>query len=425
MKRLLYRNSAIIVSNVLVFAAFSVTAIAADSTAVHLSGRILLQVESHGEAWYVNPINGQRHFLGRPQDAFNLMRTQGIGITNTDLARIPEAGSTSTLPTDLNRLKGHFLLQVQSHGEAWYVSPTTGKRYSLGRPQDAFNIMRGQGLGISNNDLARIPLPSSTLQPTTTTPRVDKIKIMAPANGTVVAPGQHLTVSVQVAPGSAYTAVQVIGENIGITTPLVRPPYEFTLTVPNNIIGPKKITALGITGPGMGDFSQSVAVDVETSVSIVALEIDPPRLSFRFPGDQLNLLVMGKFSDGTGADVTASSHATYKSNNTGVATVDGRGVVTAVGVGTAGINVRYGTQSVSVPVAVPQTVNGDLNGDGVVDQDDVNIILDYLNSPANGPADARDRNHDGVIDILDAQQLATLCSTLCTVPAALRGNVIN
>jgi len=34
-----------------------------------LSGRILLQVEDEGQAWYVEPETGERAFLGRPQDA--------------------------------------------------------------------------------------------------------------------------------------------------------------------------------------------------------------------------------------------------------------------------------------------------------------------------------------------------------------------
>lgn len=35
-----------------------------------LKGKILLQVESAGEAWYVNPDNEKRYYLGRPSDAF-------------------------------------------------------------------------------------------------------------------------------------------------------------------------------------------------------------------------------------------------------------------------------------------------------------------------------------------------------------------
>ena len=38
-------------------------------------GKILLQVEGHGEAWYVNTGDGQRYFLGKPADAFRIMRS--------------------------------------------------------------------------------------------------------------------------------------------------------------------------------------------------------------------------------------------------------------------------------------------------------------------------------------------------------------
>ncbi|MEK7122232.1 MAG: hypothetical protein AAB855_00075, partial [Patescibacteria group bacterium] len=57
----------------------------ADSVSDRLRGRILLQVESKGEAWYVSPTDGERHYLGRPSDAFRVMREQGLGITNVDL----------------------------------------------------------------------------------------------------------------------------------------------------------------------------------------------------------------------------------------------------------------------------------------------------------------------------------------------------
>ncbi|MFH1766562.1 MAG: hypothetical protein ABH826_00495, partial [Patescibacteria group bacterium] len=51
----------------------------AQSLSASLSGRILLQVEENGEAWYVNPIDERRYFMGRPADAFQLMRNLGLG----------------------------------------------------------------------------------------------------------------------------------------------------------------------------------------------------------------------------------------------------------------------------------------------------------------------------------------------------------
>jgi len=61
-------------------------------------------VESHGEAWYVYPIDGLRYYLGRPDDAFSIMRQLGLGITNKDLATI-SSGSSTTPPPSTNEVK--------------------------------------------------------------------------------------------------------------------------------------------------------------------------------------------------------------------------------------------------------------------------------------------------------------------------------
>lgn len=136
----------------------------AASVAERVSGRIVLDVMNHGEAWYVYPANNYRYYLGRPDDAFDIMRFLGLGITNTDLARIP--ANTDSAPGDSalrERLSGWILLQVEEHGEAWYVYPEDLKRYYLGRPDDAFTIMSDLGLGISAADLAQIPISEDFL----------------------------------------------------------------------------------------------------------------------------------------------------------------------------------------------------------------------------------------------------------------------
>lgn len=174
---------------------------------LRLKGYIMLQVEKNGEAWYINPKTTEKMFLGRPKEAFDIMRGEGIGITNDNLAKIP-VGLTnlSGIDTDNDGLsdlledsigtdkensdtdkdgysdkaelennynpngpgkinidndftaeqKGKIFLQVESHGEAWYVNPRDGMRHYLGRPVDAFNIMRNLGLGISNKDFDKL-----------------------------------------------------------------------------------------------------------------------------------------------------------------------------------------------------------------------------------------------------------------------------
>lgn len=167
-----------------------------------LKGKILLKVEDAGKAYYMNPQTEVAHYLGRPDDAFRVMREQGVGITNVNLYKIPvgirSGGGDSDedgLPDNLeealdldpsksdtdedgfndkdelangyspwgtgrqnidnnfsNNQKGRILLQVERKGEAWYINPNDGKRYFLGRPADAFNVMKNLGLGISNSD---------------------------------------------------------------------------------------------------------------------------------------------------------------------------------------------------------------------------------------------------------------------------------
>jgi len=53
-----------------------------------LSGKILLDVEQNGEAYYVNPKDLKGYFLNRPADAFKVMRDLGLGITNADIRKI-------------------------------------------------------------------------------------------------------------------------------------------------------------------------------------------------------------------------------------------------------------------------------------------------------------------------------------------------
>lgn len=128
-----------------------------------LKGRIVLKVEENGEAYYFNPNDSNLYYLGRPNDAFKIMRNQGVGIANSELEKIPVGGNCPDYNQNCdnasnfneefaNKQKGKILLQVEEHGEAWYVDSADGKRYFLGRPADAFRVMRELGLGISNND---------------------------------------------------------------------------------------------------------------------------------------------------------------------------------------------------------------------------------------------------------------------------------
>jgi len=72
-----------------------------NSLVSRLKGKILLQVQQNGEAWYLSPVDSKRYFLGRPHDAFTIMRNLGLGITDADLSQIGK-GDASSLVENLN-----------------------------------------------------------------------------------------------------------------------------------------------------------------------------------------------------------------------------------------------------------------------------------------------------------------------------------
>ena len=173
-----------------------------------LKGKILLQVENNGEAWYVKPDTGKKIYMPDGDAAYSLMRNDGLGITNVDISKIPvgfedrfdcldsdsdglcdkleEGLGTDPYDADSdddgyddgtevksdhdplgsgelsydtslgNRLKGKILLQVETNGEAWYINPDDGKRYYMPDGPSAYQIMRYLSLGITNSDLAKI-----------------------------------------------------------------------------------------------------------------------------------------------------------------------------------------------------------------------------------------------------------------------------
>jgi hypothetical protein len=125
---------------------------ASGSLISRVKGRIVLQVEDKGQAWYVNPVNGKRYSLGRPEEAFEVMRSVALGVSNVNFSSIENN------PSAWKQLAGKILLKVEDNGRAYYFDPTNLQLYYLGRPADAFNIMRSRGLGISNKDLGTIAI---------------------------------------------------------------------------------------------------------------------------------------------------------------------------------------------------------------------------------------------------------------------------
>lgn len=134
---------------------------------VGLKGRILLQVQQHGEAWYVHPGTGLRYYMKDGPVAYGMMRNFGLGITDQNLAAIPSVATVDELKSSTsicssnsmaNKVKGWILLQVQQHGEAWYVDAIKCRRIYMKDGAAAYTLMRFLGLGITDLNLAKIKI---------------------------------------------------------------------------------------------------------------------------------------------------------------------------------------------------------------------------------------------------------------------------
>lgn len=120
----------------------------------NLKGKIVLQVEQRGEAYYYSPKTSKVHYLQDGASAYQIMREAGLGISEEDYK---ELISTSDAGQALKkRLAGHIVLRVQKKGEAYYINPKDLRIYYMADGADAYRIMREQSLGIADKDLSKI-----------------------------------------------------------------------------------------------------------------------------------------------------------------------------------------------------------------------------------------------------------------------------
>jgi len=123
------------------------------SVVSRLSGRILLQIESIGEAWYVNPVDGKRYLITQSEDAVDLIKNFGLGVSGDDFDSWQEKAPSY--------LAGRIIVNLGDNNQAYYVHPYSLKPYSLGKDKDAFTAIRSFGLGVSDRNLYKIEIGSN------------------------------------------------------------------------------------------------------------------------------------------------------------------------------------------------------------------------------------------------------------------------
>jgi len=116
--------------------------------------KLLLAVEDKGKIWYVSPSDNSRHEI-RPENAKEFFSKVSLGITNNDLNKIPVVGSQDAVTQISQRLTGRFLLQVENHGETWFVDQAGYKHLVTG--DNLVDVTKTAAVGITNEKLDLIP----------------------------------------------------------------------------------------------------------------------------------------------------------------------------------------------------------------------------------------------------------------------------
>jgi len=175
------------------------------------------------------------------------------------------------------------------------------------------------------------------------------ITISSLQNGTLFRVGETVTVTVQPTDGVSLDMV-FLGTS-GFLLLDDDPPFQFTLELPDDTIGPRVISVLGVDASS-NTYLDEITISVVTSASLTNLEVDPEEIEHLQVGDSASLHVWGDFSDGQSIDLTEVPATSYSSDNNGAASVGTDGVVTGIGKGSAVITVTYGDRTATANVNV-------------------------------------------------------------------------
>ena len=195
--------------------------------------------------------------------------------------------------------------------------------------------------------------------------------IISPVSGTIVAPGDQVSVVTQASNGFTPVSILIVTSDTAVS--IASPSTSVPITIPATAAGPLTIMAVGQDSGGSFQSAQ-VTVQVAPSATLNSIAVTPSFIQLSSQ-ETAQLAVIGYYSDNVARDITGLATTTYQLSqfsSATVATVDQNGVVTGVGPGTTYVLVSNSSQSTAVQIDSEGTGAGapnthDLNGDGKSD----------------------------------------------------------
>jgi hypothetical protein len=189
----------------------------------------------------------------------------------------------------------------------------------------------------------------------------NRLTITSPVEGTVVHPGETITVKVDSGSGPFQSVGALVPGYMTSSLLLKSPPYQFSFLVARPSLqtgsskinsGPNPISVMGFTASGQV-FAQPVYIDIEPMDSPKRIFADREQTGLNLAVGQGRLTdVFGEYSDGSIVNLTQSSMTTYELSSPGVASVTREGYVKGVAPGSTNLIIRNGDKRTIVGVVV-------------------------------------------------------------------------
>ena len=189
----------------------------------------------------------------------------------------------------------------------------------------------------------------------------NSLTITSPAEGTVVHPGETITVKVDPGSGPFQSVGALVPGYMTSSLLLKSPPYQFTFIVARLALqsestkitsGPNPISVMGFTASGQV-FAQPVYIDIEPMDSPKRVFADREQIGLALAVGQGRVTdVFGEYTDGSIVNLTQSSLTTYELSVPGVASVTKEGYVKGVAPGSTNLVIRNGDQRATVGIVV-------------------------------------------------------------------------
>lgn len=124
-----------------------------------VTGGTVVEIIAETDGWYkVRTPKGQTGWTGA---RLMSITNQPLTVNQTTINNKSDVVDNYSDDSFMGRVRGKLLLQVEDKGRIWYVNPKTNKRYEVTR-EGAMDLFRNQALGVTNDNLFKIPKHTET-----------------------------------------------------------------------------------------------------------------------------------------------------------------------------------------------------------------------------------------------------------------------